>query len=399
MEYYVELRYGPNTIYAGQLEYPIQVYSIYNSFIISDMCLYYETFPDGGGGDPYSNVADVAFENNKKTTYLQTPFLQDGHSSYEYRFKSATYYAIGVGEEDTTLRDSLANILGDKGVEVSPEDDMATLIGKVDGIQGSSLDIISATELPATGKQNQICVITDIEPTSYVLTSNFDDRYTNTSIVSLYTSSFVGDDIATGKLVPITNGKLTTMHYFCKVCQGDKRLASYIYQNGAWTQLTEAYHPLLERGVATVTSYSGGWNAGITAACYTEGTGLYFNPGPTSGSASNCYLSTNNPIDMSLFTKAKITLYASQTHASYKYAIAVAGSTSECTGSKGDISPGNAANTKGNFKSLDNILLNTTPRTIELDISNVKGNTYFTICVYAASASGTHVYITDIEIS
>ena len=37
---------------------------------------------------------------------------------------------------------------------------MASLITKVDGISGG-LDIISATELPANGRENQICVITD----------------------------------------------------------------------------------------------------------------------------------------------------------------------------------------------------------------------------------------------
>ena len=42
------------------------------------------------------------------------------------------WYAIGVGEEDTTLRDSLASILEDEGVSVTEEDDMASLINKVD---------------------------------------------------------------------------------------------------------------------------------------------------------------------------------------------------------------------------------------------------------------------------
>ena len=42
------------------------------------------------------------------------------------------YYAIGVGEEDTTLRDSLASILEEEGVSVTEEDDMASLITKVD---------------------------------------------------------------------------------------------------------------------------------------------------------------------------------------------------------------------------------------------------------------------------
>ena len=48
------------------------------------------------------------------------------------------WFAIGVGEEDTTLRDSLADILGDKGVYVTEEDDMASLITKVEGIEQGS---------------------------------------------------------------------------------------------------------------------------------------------------------------------------------------------------------------------------------------------------------------------
>ena len=43
-----------------------------------------------------------------------------------------TYHAFGVGEEDTTLEDSLRDILAGKGVEVSAEDDLASLINKVD---------------------------------------------------------------------------------------------------------------------------------------------------------------------------------------------------------------------------------------------------------------------------
>ena len=42
------------------------------------------------------------------------------------------WYAIGVGEEDTTLLDSLKSILEDEGVIVTEEDDMASLIVKTD---------------------------------------------------------------------------------------------------------------------------------------------------------------------------------------------------------------------------------------------------------------------------
>ena len=49
-----------------------------------------------------------------------------------FSIKGVTYYAIGVGEEDTTLRDSLASILTEEGVNVTEEDDMASLISKTD---------------------------------------------------------------------------------------------------------------------------------------------------------------------------------------------------------------------------------------------------------------------------
>ena len=65
-----------------------------------------------------------------------------GSTTYSYSIGSGdptliqsspfTWYAIGVGEEDTTLRDSLASILEEEGVDVTEEDDMASLITKVD---------------------------------------------------------------------------------------------------------------------------------------------------------------------------------------------------------------------------------------------------------------------------
>ena len=69
------------------------------------------------------------------------------------------YHAIGVGEEDTTLRDSLASILEEEGVDVTEEDDMASLISKVDEefdrknanavslISGTSYTLLNSTEL------------------------------------------------------------------------------------------------------------------------------------------------------------------------------------------------------------------------------------------------------------
>ena len=109
------------------------------------------------GGSNYTNyTSDVIFDNIKNEytsafiyTYTDSinlyRVLNEYNNgvchlpvSYAVSTESTTpittchWYAIGVGEEDTTLRDSLASILQDEGVSVTEEDDMASLISKVD---------------------------------------------------------------------------------------------------------------------------------------------------------------------------------------------------------------------------------------------------------------------------
>ena len=95
-----------------------------------DKCWYMTAYNSAQGLDNYrmyiSNISSTGF----------SLFIKSDSSCF---FNSNTWYAIGVGEEDTTLRDSLADILENKGVDVTEEDDMASLITKVDGLS-SNLD-------------------------------------------------------------------------------------------------------------------------------------------------------------------------------------------------------------------------------------------------------------------
>ena len=68
----------------------------------------------------------------------------------------------------TTLRDSLADILENKGVDVTEEDDIASLISKVDGLNLGGVDIISSASLPASVKDRQLVVVTDTPMTEAV---------------------------------------------------------------------------------------------------------------------------------------------------------------------------------------------------------------------------------------
>ena len=184
-------------------------------------------------GTNYHNLSIINITNSGFSIKINNVVTNSASTTVKkVKFKGGTYHAIGIGEEDTTLRDSLANILGDKGVEVNPEDDMATLIGKVDSMNSGGLDIISATELPATGKENQICVITDNPVDKYLLSGNYNDKTTDNTIF-IYTNSSSEESILyeTGK-------NIVTRYYLSSIYQGDATLSSYTYKNGVWNKLT-----------------------------------------------------------------------------------------------------------------------------------------------------------------
>jgi hypothetical protein len=109
---------------------------------------------------------------------------------------------------------------------------MASLISKVDGI-GGGLDIISATELPATGKEGQICVLNNVDDTSIVLTPNYSDiSNDNTNIIGITGVKSLSNDVSM-----ILNGINYTLPLSRFYYQG-KTIPSYIYQNNTWKEFT-----------------------------------------------------------------------------------------------------------------------------------------------------------------
>ena len=70
------------------------------------------------------------------------------------------WYAIGVGEEDTTLLDSLKSILAEEGVTTTEEDDMASLITKVDEEFNDKNTEMSSLNTNITLLNNQINSLT-----------------------------------------------------------------------------------------------------------------------------------------------------------------------------------------------------------------------------------------------
>ena len=178
-------------------------------------------------------------DNATGNYYNVTTAINNGDGTYKIAIAvnttstSTKWYAIGVGEEDTTLRDSLANILGDKGVEVSPEDDMATLIGKVDSIKGGSLDIISATELPVTGVTGQLCAITSNVVDEFILSSDISDIVVKDSVIRIQVT-----DNTNFIKYPYSVGNSVMNYRIAYAYQNEVLLPLWRYDGTQWVQIT-----------------------------------------------------------------------------------------------------------------------------------------------------------------
>ena len=94
-------------------------------------------------GQFYMNYTLSTMISNMTSNGFSMVFTYGNNSNIT--FNGVTWYAIGVGEEDTTLEDTLRDILINKGVELTGEETFAELILKVDEIKsGGMLDIITA---------------------------------------------------------------------------------------------------------------------------------------------------------------------------------------------------------------------------------------------------------------
>jgi hypothetical protein len=159
------------------------------------------------------------------------------------KFKTLIDKLQDLAEENESLRVSFANALKDKGVDVSDGDDLASLISKLDNTSiGANIDnlLISAEVLPATGIENQVCVITDKPVDRFIISPNLDvyNRDTNTILALTH----IGDI----EPVILNSNKVQQYYYFDKMYQGDVFKVSYIYKNNKWNVYTPAESALIK---------------------------------------------------------------------------------------------------------------------------------------------------------
>ena len=131
----------------------------------------------------------------------------------------------------STFKTNMTNI----GVTVNSSDKFKSLIDKINTTYISGgLDIISATELPATGKENQICVITD-NPVDKFLVSSLDSDFSNLPNDTILLQTKYE---STTHNYTVNNGNIISKYYISSCAQEDSIIPSYVYASGQWVELT-----------------------------------------------------------------------------------------------------------------------------------------------------------------
>jgi hypothetical protein len=137
----VNLAFKPIIIYA-QCYFKSDYYDFFytdfyfNEYVSPTTINYYTGEYNNPGAFEFSRYIQKEFDDNIYVTDNSFNFYYKNSLSGNYSWQ---WYAIGIGEEDTALRDSLADILENKGIDVTEEDNMASLITKVDDMTSNMI--------------------------------------------------------------------------------------------------------------------------------------------------------------------------------------------------------------------------------------------------------------------
>ena len=217
----IERNYSPS-IYVDNLSFkPIIVY-VQGYYTTYDSVVYaFHSELDGQKLALVSNSPNSCTDNSNYSELLDNGF--DISQLYDFGDNEIyTWYAFGIGEEDTTLRDSLASILENKGVDITEEDDMASLISKVDDINV----LLPATSSDSGVKTHYHLYMPTYEYSTYWNDEDNIDDSNNPAFLQCYVAPLADNMDVTISLNLATSGN--SMSAYCQInVNGEKK---YLFQ-------------------------------------------------------------------------------------------------------------------------------------------------------------------------
>ena len=193
-----------NTVISYDLDFtPSVVVAVFNCIKYDSCNIYYMPVTNlcqamiPAPGDSNAIKLQITDITNKSFTINNS-----GRTGYIYTDTKVTWYAFGAGSGGS--------------------------------VGGGGLDIISATELPANGKENQICVISD-NPVDKFLVSSLDSDFSNlpNDTILLQTKHE-----STTHNYTVNSGNIISKYYISSCVQEDSIIPSYVYTSGQWVELT-----------------------------------------------------------------------------------------------------------------------------------------------------------------
>ena len=370
----------------------------------------------------YNNYGQLGLgtsgSNSKKATFTQvSTFSSVEIAEYEINRLKLYYYLLDNEIEVTesmdigTMLDLLVDdyinnlilgyennlriILTDEGVSVTEEDDMASLISKVDSefdrknedLENSRgvLDITTANVLPSNGRKNQICVITDTKPPTIFITPDTTDYNVNDNNMRL----FLADDYRTARGgVNIVNSGIACDYYFDRVVQNSKGLDAYVYNNGSWKQFLKAITVAFDYGYSELGISTGGQqviNSNNIIQLYI--TNAYW--------VSLCF---QQVIDFSKFTTCEITFTGGDSANGATHDFYVMNSGVPTSSINSALTSFSYSEITSPVKVSLNGVSEVTPKTITIDISSLNGSGYFGIINFHQPLTYTTTNISKIII-
>ena len=198
-----------------------------------------------------------------------------------------------------TIKEQVVNVLIEKGIEASTNETWVSLIDKLgeDSDSGSSLDIISATELPATGKEGQICVVMENPIDNYAIISPGNSIIPDSSVLLRYNTGTPNYTFQFGN-------QLLSYNFYSTSFNGTV-YPSYYWENSSWNLLTQSYVPIVENGVTPVPGNPLTLNTSSNYFIFTEAGDEDCLIVPDSFDY-NHLTTTTTPIDFGLYNKVEV---------------------------------------------------------------------------------------------
>jgi hypothetical protein len=212
-----------------------------------------------------------------------------------------------VFQSGSNAKQKLVDALTSNNINCSTSDSWDTLIGHISSLGGGSLDIISAASLPATGKENQICVVTSNPTDKFLFTSSDSDISSVTDNTIIIHSSV---EVTTSNYIT-QSGNFKSTFEISKCIQSGVIVPSYIYTNGAWQEFTPNRIIWIENGKFLIDNELMN-NTSMPNNSYVKYNSTIKGMGFTTGSTtyeSLAYATSRVKVDLSSYKRAYIQYY------------------------------------------------------------------------------------------